>query len=81
MALGYTYSGWAKLESATWLDGDIVAVILGTPLSRDNIFCHALGLLPHWCLQVIGYVMLAAELLAEGRHKAGLLLVVLRHFG
>src|SRR5687767_916850 len=36
MALGYTYSGAAKLVSPSWLDGTAIAQIMENPLARPG---------------------------------------------
>jgi len=62
MATGYTYSGLAKLGSASWLDGSAVARILENPLTRPGALREALLALPPEILQVATWGALAAEI-------------------
>lgn len=36
MSLGYTYSGWTKLVSPSWVDGTAMARVLDNPLARPS---------------------------------------------
>jgi predicted DCC family thiol-disulfide oxidoreductase YuxK len=36
MSLGYTYSGWTKLISPSWVDGTAMMRVLENPLARDT---------------------------------------------
>lgn len=36
MAVSYTYSGYTKLLSPSWVSGDTIQLVLENPLSRDN---------------------------------------------
>ncbi|MFZ4773115.1 MAG: DCC1-like thiol-disulfide oxidoreductase family protein [Chlamydiia bacterium] len=49
LALGYSYSGYTKLISPSWMDGTAIEEVLHNPLSRDNLivnFVLGLGSLP-----------------------------------
>ncbi|MEO7725371.1 MAG: hypothetical protein ABIU29_11920 [Chthoniobacterales bacterium] len=63
LAAGYTYSGWMKLLSPSWLDGTALFHVLQNPLARPGIFRDALLHLPPSWLQIATWVSLAGELL------------------
>jgi hypothetical protein len=51
MATGYTFSGFAKLQSPSWIDGSALSHILQSPLARDNpvtAFVVGLPSFLHW---------------------------------
>jgi hypothetical protein len=62
LALGYTYSGFTKLASPSWLDGTAVARVLDTPLARPGALRDLLLLLPTGCLQLVTWGTLGLEL-------------------
>jgi hypothetical protein len=62
MALGYTYSGYTKLVSPSWLDGTAVAHVLDNPLARPGTLREALVSLPDWLLHLATWGVLALEL-------------------
>jgi len=62
-AVGYTYSGWTKLASPSWIDGTAVAHILANPLARPTALRLALLALPPVALHVLTWSTLALELL------------------
>jgi predicted DCC family thiol-disulfide oxidoreductase YuxK len=62
MALGYTYSGYTKLVSPSWLDGTAVARVLNNPLARPGFARDALLALPDNVLRLFTWAMLTLEL-------------------
>jgi hypothetical protein len=62
MALGYTYSGYAKLVSPSWLDGTAVARVLDNPLARPGLVRTVLLALPDAALRSCTWAVLALEL-------------------
>lgn len=63
LALCYSYSGYTKLLSPSWLAGDTIALVLENPLARDHALRTALLALPPVCLQVLTWGVLWVELL------------------
>ncbi|MFZ5471810.1 MAG: DCC1-like thiol-disulfide oxidoreductase family protein [Myxococcota bacterium] len=63
MALGYSYSGWTKLMSASWLDGSAARFVLDGPLARPGALREAMLSLPDGVLRVLSYAALGLELL------------------
>ncbi len=63
LALSYSYSGYTKLFSATWLSGDAVAVVLDNPLVRDWWLRDAFAALPASLLGLLTWFILWVELL------------------
>lgn len=63
LALSYSYSGWTKLFSASWVAGDTVAYVLQNPLAREHALRHAFLALPDWTLQALTWTILYVELL------------------
>jgi hypothetical protein len=63
LALSYTYSGYTKLLSPTWMAGDAVAVVLENPLARDWWITVLLAGLPDWVLKALTWFILWVELL------------------
>lgn len=62
MALGYTYSGWTKLVSPSWVDGTALARVLDNPLVRPSAVRDALLALPGVVLRIGTWTALAFEL-------------------
>ena len=62
MAIAYSYSGWTKLESASWLDGSALRHVLENPLARPGMLRDMLLATPAWVLQAQTYGVLAFEL-------------------
>ncbi len=62
MALGYSYSGWTKLSSPSWLDGSAVREVLENPLARPGLLRDSLLALPDVLLQLVTWGALAFEL-------------------
>jgi predicted DCC family thiol-disulfide oxidoreductase YuxK len=63
MAVAYSYSGYAKLMSPSWLDGSALERALENPLARPGGLRELLLSLPTWLLQVGTWFALALELL------------------
>ncbi len=63
MALGYTYSGYTRLVSPSWLDGSALTRILDSPLARPGPLRELLLGLPEIVLRLATWGSLAAELL------------------
>lgn len=63
MALGYSYSGWTKLGSPSWLDGSALTRVLDNPLARDGELRELLLTLPAWVRHDLTWLTLGFELL------------------
>jgi predicted DCC family thiol-disulfide oxidoreductase YuxK len=63
MAIGYSYSGYTKLISPSWLDGSAFAHLLQNPLARPSLLREWLLALPPVLLQGLTWGALGAELL------------------
>ncbi|MCE9590256.1 MAG: DCC1-like thiol-disulfide oxidoreductase family protein [Planctomycetes bacterium] len=63
MAVGYSYSGYTKLVSPSWLDGTAIEKVLQNPLARPGIFRDAVLALPPPLLKTLTWSALAMELL------------------
>jgi predicted DCC family thiol-disulfide oxidoreductase YuxK len=63
MSAGYTYSGWTKLVSPSWVDGTAIARVLDNPLARPTLLRGAMLSLPDMLLHVMTWGALALELL------------------
>jgi predicted DCC family thiol-disulfide oxidoreductase YuxK len=64
MAVGYSYSGWIKLASPSWIDGSAFLHVLDNPLARPNFLRDLLLAMPLWTLKLATWGALAIELLA-----------------
>jgi predicted DCC family thiol-disulfide oxidoreductase YuxK len=62
MALGYSYSGYTKLVSPSWLDGTALAHVLQNPLARPTPLREWMLTLPAGLLRVATWGALALEL-------------------
>jgi len=62
MSLAYTYSGYTKLISPSWLDGSALSRVLSNPLARDTFLRTLLLGLPPWILKTATWSGLALEL-------------------
>jgi hypothetical protein len=62
MALGYSYSGYTKLISPSWVDGTALYHVLHNPLARDTPLRELLVALPMPLLKLKAWGALAAEL-------------------
>jgi predicted DCC family thiol-disulfide oxidoreductase YuxK len=63
MSLGYSFSGWTKLVSPSWVDGTAVARVLANPLARPTVVPELLLSLPASLLALMTWGALALELL------------------
>jgi predicted DCC family thiol-disulfide oxidoreductase YuxK len=63
MALGYSYSGYTKLISPSWVDGMALERVLNNPLARPGVMRDALLALPQAFLHLATWGALALELL------------------
>jgi predicted DCC family thiol-disulfide oxidoreductase YuxK len=63
MALGYTFSGFMKLSSPSWVDGSALARVLENPLTRPGILRIWLLAFPPAILRGFTWGALALELL------------------
>lgn len=62
MALGYSYSGYTKIVSPSWLDGTALARVLDNPLARPGLVREALLALPDGVLHLATWGALGLEL-------------------
>ena len=63
LAAGYSYSGWMKLLSPSWIDGSAFHHILENPLARPGPLRESLLHLPAFWLQLATWASLVAELI------------------
>jgi predicted DCC family thiol-disulfide oxidoreductase YuxK len=63
LALGYTFSGYTKLISPSWVDGTALARVLDNPLARPGWLREAVLASPAWMLRLGTWSALALELL------------------
>jgi predicted DCC family thiol-disulfide oxidoreductase YuxK len=63
MAAGYSYSGYTKLVSPSWVDGSAVARVLANPLARPTALRDVMLHLPSGLLSIATWGSLALELL------------------
>ncbi len=63
MAVGYSYSGYTKLVSPSWVDGTAMARVLDNPLARPNLLHDLVLALPEPVMRAATWSALAAELL------------------
>lgn len=61
---GYTFSGWTKLSSPSWMDGSAVRLVLENPLARPGMLRDILLSMPSWALACMTWATLALELSA-----------------
>lgn len=64
LMIGYSYSGYTKLVSPSWLSGDAVVAVLQNPLARDTSLRTLLLALPGPLLRGLTWSALALELCA-----------------
>jgi len=62
MSLAYSYSGYTKLVSPSWIDGSAMSRVLSNPLARDTFLRTMLLSLPPWVLKVGTWSALGLEL-------------------
>lgn len=63
LAAGYSFSGWTKLQSPSWLDGTALRFVLENPLARPGLARDLLLALPDLTLMIGTWGALFAELL------------------
>lgn len=63
MAVGYTYSGYMKLTSPSWIDGSAIKHVLNNPLAHSNFMTGNLLSLPEAGIQFLTWSALLSELL------------------
>jgi len=87
LAVGYSFSGWTKLSSPSWVDGSALAYLLDNPLARPGVLRDAMLALPDEFLRVMTWGTLGVELLFAplalwGRSRPWIWLsLVLMHLG
>jgi predicted DCC family thiol-disulfide oxidoreductase YuxK len=64
LAVGYTYSGWFKLLSPSWLDGTALHHLATNPLARPGLLRDWMLRWPDHLLHTLTWCALAGELLA-----------------
>jgi predicted DCC family thiol-disulfide oxidoreductase YuxK len=62
MAVAYSYSGYCKLISPSWVDGTALRHVLTNPLARDTVVRALLLALPALCLKAATWAGLFLEL-------------------
>jgi predicted DCC family thiol-disulfide oxidoreductase YuxK len=63
LALSYSYSGYTKLLSPSWVSGDTVHLVLQNPLARDHLLRSWALALPESALRGLTWFILVVELL------------------
>jgi predicted DCC family thiol-disulfide oxidoreductase YuxK len=63
MALGYSYSGAAKLVSPSWIDGSALTYILDNSVVRPALFQEILSSMPSTLIRMAAWGVLVVELL------------------
>jgi hypothetical protein len=63
LALSYTYSGYTKLLSPAWMDGETIRLVLENPLARDHALRDFVLALPPAYLKWLTWTVLWIELL------------------
>lgn len=63
LALSYSYSGYTKLLSPSWLSGENVTLVLNNPLARDWLLRDVFLGLPDEILKTLTWFILLVELL------------------
>jgi hypothetical protein len=63
MAAGYSFSGWMKLHSPSWIDGTALYHVLNNPLARPGPARNLALALPAAFLHIVTWASLGAELL------------------
>jgi len=71
MALAYSYSGYTKLLSPSWIDGSALSRILANPLARATVLRTFLLALPSWFLKTATWSALGLELSSLHWHYLG----------
>lgn len=63
LAVSYTYSGYTKLMSPSWVSGDAISIVLENPLARDHALRLWMLTWPEWTLKGLTWGILYVELL------------------
>lgn len=63
LALSYSYSGYTKLLSPSWFNGETVEIVLNNPLARDHFLNNVMLSLPSALLSLLTWFVLYVELL------------------
>jgi hypothetical protein len=63
MAVGYSYAGYTKLVSPSWMDGSALRYVLDSPLARPGVLRELLLSMPAAVLLGCTWVVLALEIL------------------
>lgn len=63
LALAYTHSGYTKLLSDSWIDGQTIRLVLENPLARDHALRELLLATPPIVLEVLTWSVLWIEVL------------------
>ncbi len=62
MALGYSFSGYTKLFSPSWIDGTAMSYLLQNPLARPGLPHDVMSAMPDLLLRLMSWGTLALEL-------------------
>jgi len=87
LALGYSVSGFHKLESPSWPEGTAIRWLIDNPLARDTYLRQVLLSMPDWVIAMKTWSALSIELLfaplalVAPTRKVAWLLMVLVHLG
>lgn len=63
LAIAYSYSGYTKLLSPSWVDGSAISIVLENPLARDHFLRSLLLSFDPWVLQWLTWGVTAIELI------------------
>jgi predicted DCC family thiol-disulfide oxidoreductase YuxK len=63
LAVAYSYSGYTKLLSPTWVEGETIRLVLENPLARDHALRELVLALPPIALQLLTWAVLWVEVL------------------
>jgi len=63
LAAAYSYSGYTKLLSPSWVDGETIRLVLENPLARDHALRELVLALPPIALQLLTWAVLWVEVL------------------
>ncbi|MCK7595324.1 DCC1-like thiol-disulfide oxidoreductase family protein [Pseudomarimonas salicorniae] len=63
LALSYSHSGWTKLSSPSWVEGETIRLVLENPLARDHALRSLVLATPPIVLQALTWAVLLIELL------------------
>lgn len=63
LSVAYTYSGYTKIFSPSWMDGSAIETVLHNPLARDHFFNTMMHAIPSVILQMLTWTVMFVELL------------------